>query len=114
MAFNFFKDFIYLFDREREGGRVQAGGERETGSLLSKKPIEGLDPRTLRSSSELKADASVTKPPRRLSDGILKVDIRQYILRTINGTVVPLRYLQSGSKKRILSVALQFQLGVLK
>ena len=41
-----FKDFIYLYDRERE--RAQAG-EREAGFPLSREPHAGLDPRTLRS-----------------------------------------------------------------
>ena len=53
-----FKDFIYLFGRE--GKRVQAGGaaegEEEAGSPLSSEPHKGLDPRTLESRSELKAD----------------------------------------------------------
>ena len=46
---NFFKDFIYLSERERD--RAQAGGEAEAegeaGSPLSKEPDAGLDPRTL-------------------------------------------------------------------
>jgi len=43
----FFKDFIYLFDRESE--RAQAGvtveGEGEAGSPPSREPDAGLDPR---------------------------------------------------------------------
>ena len=36
----FFKDFIYLFDTERERSQVRREGERkgETGSLLSREP----------------------------------------------------------------------------
>ena len=49
----FFKDFIYLFDRERSQVDGEAGRERErereAGSLLSREPDVGLDPRTLRS-----------------------------------------------------------------
>ena len=48
----FFKDFIYLFERQstREqwgGAETEAKGEAE--SLLSREPNAGLDPRTLRS-----------------------------------------------------------------
>ena len=50
---HFFKDFIYLFDRERVQERAQAGetaeGEGEAGILLSKEPDVELDPRTLKS-----------------------------------------------------------------
>ena len=47
----FLKDFIYLFDRERSQVDGEAGREREreAGSLLSREPDAGLDPRTLRS-----------------------------------------------------------------
>ena len=47
----FLKDFIYLFDREKSQVDGEAGREREreTGSLLSREPDVGLDPRTLRS-----------------------------------------------------------------
>ena len=49
--FFFFKEFIYLFDRERETvrERTQAGGvgEGEAGFPLSREPDAGLDPRTL-------------------------------------------------------------------
>ena len=41
---HFFKDlFIYLTERERS----QVGREAEAGSLLSREPDVGLDPRTL-------------------------------------------------------------------
>lgn len=53
----FFKDFIYLFMREREA-------EGEAGSPKSREPDAALDPRTLRSQPELKADAQPTEPPR--------------------------------------------------
>ena len=49
--------FIYLFiylteregerEREHKQGKQQAEGEREAGSLLSREPDMGLDPRTL-------------------------------------------------------------------
>jgi len=46
----FLKDFIYLFDREREIARAgtQAGGvgEGEAGFPLSRDPNVGFDPRT--------------------------------------------------------------------
>ena len=44
----FFKDFIYLFDRERAQVGREAGREREreAGSLLSRELDMGLDPRT--------------------------------------------------------------------
>ena len=66
----FLKDFIYLFDRERKwentsrcgGGGQQAEGEADC--PLSREPHAELDPRTLRSLPELKADASLTEPPR--------------------------------------------------
>ena len=49
--FFFFKDFIYLFDREKSQVDGEAGREREreAGSPLSREPDAGLDPRTLRS-----------------------------------------------------------------
>ena len=45
-----FKDFIYLFDREKEITSRQRGRQRqrEAGSPLSREPDAGLDPRTLR------------------------------------------------------------------
>ena len=58
-CFNSFKDYIYLFERNKK--RAQAGGvvegEGEAGSLLSRKSNVGLYPRTLGSGPELKADA---------------------------------------------------------
>ena len=56
---HFFKDFIYL-RRERESTE----GEGEADSLLSREPDMGLDPRTLRSQPEPKADSQPTEPPR--------------------------------------------------
>ena len=49
----YFKDFIYLFVRERESESEhrqtewKAEAEGEAGSLWSKEPDVGLDPRTL-------------------------------------------------------------------
>ena len=48
ILFYFFKDFIYLFDRQslqlvREAARER---EEEAGSPLSREPDVGLDPRT--------------------------------------------------------------------
>ena len=45
----FFKDFMYLFDRQRLQVGREAGRERgkEAGSPLSREPDVGLDPRTL-------------------------------------------------------------------
>ena len=47
----FFKDFIYLFVRERERERLskqeEQQAEGEAGSLLSKEADAGLHPRTL-------------------------------------------------------------------
>ena len=67
----FFKDFIYLFERERESKRERehkwGGGAERKGEAdfpLSSEPDSGLDPRTLKSCSELKADASHTEPPK--------------------------------------------------
>ena len=51
----FFKDFIYLFDRQRSQVGREAG--KEAGSLLSREPDVGLDPRTPRSWPEPKAEA---------------------------------------------------------
>jgi len=48
----FFKDFIYLFEREHEkrgDSEGEAEEEGEADSPLSKEPNVGLDPRTLRS-----------------------------------------------------------------
>ena len=53
--FIFFKDFIYLSDREHKQEQ-QAEGEEEAGSPLSREPDVGIDPRTLGSPPELKAD----------------------------------------------------------
>ena len=39
-------------------------GEGEAGSPLSREPVAGLDPRTLGSGPELKADAQPIEPPR--------------------------------------------------
>ena len=48
--FNFFKDFIYLFDTERERektqGEWQAEGEGQAGSPPSREPHVGLNPRS--------------------------------------------------------------------
>ena len=57
--FFFFEDFIYLFDRERAQVGREAGRERgrEAGSLLSREPDAGLDPGTLGSWPEPKAEA---------------------------------------------------------
>ena len=41
-----FKDFIYLFERERAHKRG-SGAEGEADSPLSREPDAGLDPRTL-------------------------------------------------------------------
>ena len=47
----FYIDFIYLFDRQRSQVGREAGREREreeeAGSLRSREPDVGLDPRTL-------------------------------------------------------------------
>ena len=55
-----FKDFIYLYERERQ--RMEGGTEEEgqADSQLSVEPDKGLDPRTLRSRPELKS--KVTQP----------------------------------------------------
>ena len=46
----FFKDlFNYLTDRNHKEAERQAEREKEAGSLLSREPDSGLDPRTLRS-----------------------------------------------------------------
>ena len=46
----FFRDFIYLLERQRERGskrEQELGGEGEVGFPLSRQPDVGLDPRTL-------------------------------------------------------------------
>ena len=58
--FIFFKDFIYLFDRDRDSQqeRQHKQGEWERKSrLIAEEPDVGLDPRTLGSCPEPKADA---------------------------------------------------------
>jgi len=49
LSFFFFKDFIYLTERETARAGTQAGGvgEGEAGSLPSREPDVGLYPRTL-------------------------------------------------------------------
>ena len=49
IIFSFFKDFINLFEREKEHkqGEQQAEGEGEADFLLSREPNAELDPRTL-------------------------------------------------------------------
>ena len=61
---------IYLFmrERERERGSVSAWaggveGGREAGFMLSAEPDRGLDPKTLRSCPEPKADAQPLSHP---------------------------------------------------
>ena len=56
LHFLFFKDFIYLFEIEHEPGG-EAEGEGDAGFPLSREPDVGLDPRTLESWPEPKADA---------------------------------------------------------
>ena len=55
----FFKDFIYLFDREtaRERGNTGRGSGRGSSRLPVEEPDVGLDPRTPGSRPEQKADA---------------------------------------------------------
>ena len=55
--FHFFKKRFYLFDREREHKQEKQQAEGEADFPLSREPTEGLDPRTLRSQPEPKADA---------------------------------------------------------
>ena len=51
-----FKDFIWQRKRKHKQGEHQGEREGEGGSPLSREPDAGLDPRTLESQSELKAD----------------------------------------------------------
>ena len=44
----FFKDCIYLYDTEHKQGYLQAEGEGEVGSPLSREPDRGIRLRTLR------------------------------------------------------------------
>ena len=57
--FFFFKDFIYLFDRETasERGNTSRGSGRGRSRLLAEEPDVGLDLRTLGSRPEPNADA---------------------------------------------------------
>jgi len=57
--------FIYLTHRVRAQVGRAAGAEGEAGSLLSKEPDAGLDPRTPGPRPEPKAAAQPTEPPRR-------------------------------------------------
>ena len=63
----FFEGFYLFHLRERERQHTWEGGEAEgeggTDSLLSRAPNAGLNPRTLRSRSEPKADAQPLRPP---------------------------------------------------
>ena len=58
--------FIYLTQRNRENthARGVAKREGEAGSLLSREPNKGLDPRTLGSCPEQNAGAKLTESPR--------------------------------------------------
>ena len=49
-------------ERERENNHSEAQGEAD--SPLSREPDSGLNPRTLRSQPEWKADAQLDEPPR--------------------------------------------------
>ena len=62
----FYKDFICSFDRERE--KTQKGGtaEGEAGTPLSRDPDLGSHLRTQGPRPELKTDAQLIEPPRRL------------------------------------------------
>ena len=54
-----FKDFIYLFDRDREGskrGNTSRGSGRGRSRLIVEEPDVGLDPITPGSHTEPKAD----------------------------------------------------------
>ena len=56
-------NFLNLFERERESTSWEVGrGRGEADSPLSRKPDVVLNPRTLRSWPEPKADASLTEP----------------------------------------------------
>ena len=66
---SFFKDFIYSFIRDR------AETEGETGSPWSREPDVGLNPRTLGSGSEPKADAQLIEPPGHPFPLVLKLTI---------------------------------------
>ena len=63
----FFKKILFIYLTERKCERAQEGGaaeaEGETDCPLSRKPNTGLDPRTLRTWPEPKADAQPTEPP---------------------------------------------------
>jgi len=53
----FFKDFIYLREREHKQGKWQAEGEGEAGLTMNREPDAALDPRTPGSWPEPKEDA---------------------------------------------------------
>ena len=61
MSLFFFKDFIYLFDRDRDSQRErkhkQGEWERKNSRLTAEEPDVGLDPITPGSRPEPKADA---------------------------------------------------------
>jgi len=54
-----------LTEQAREGTQAGGVGEGEAGLPRSREPDKGLDPRTLESQPEPKADALTTEPPRR-------------------------------------------------
>ena len=51
----YFKDFICLFEAEREQESTEGGAEGEADSPLSREPDAALNPRTLGSGPEQKA-----------------------------------------------------------
>ena len=73
----FFKD--YLTERERvsmhvctgRGSSRQRQREKQTLQKQSRESSAGLNPRTLRSGPEMKADAQPTEPPRRPHDNFI-------------------------------------------
>ena len=63
------KDFIYLSDIESEREHEQGKWQKERQKLTPCRTWDtGLDPRTLGSGPELKADAEPTEPPKHLQE----------------------------------------------
>jgi len=72
--FKFLKNILFIYFRERGGGKEQRGKEREEGkesqadSTLSTEPNAEPDHRTRRSRPDPKPDTQMTEPPWRSKD----------------------------------------------
>lgn len=79
----FLKILFIVRDREKREHRQGGQAEGEAGTPPSKEPDAVLDPRTVGSGSELKADAKLIMPPRRTQKQLLN-NIREMLWDVVN------------------------------